>query len=61
MTLEYTNLTHFAETNSQEIGKDKSVFNSSVAQDTPTAKWIKEQTSDFIKNISQEKANTVHI
>ena len=28
---------NFAETKSQEIVKDKSVFNSYVAQDTPTA------------------------
>ena len=50
---------NFAETKSQEIGKDKSVFDSYVAQDTPTAKWIKEKASDFIKNISQEKVNTL--
>ena len=43
---------NFAGTKPQEIGKDKSVFNSSVAQDTPTARWIKEKVSDFIKNIS---------
>ena len=50
---------NFAETKFQEIGKDKSVFNSSVAQNTPTAKWIKEKPSDFIKNISQEKVKTL--
>ena len=50
---------NFAKTKFQEIGKGKSVFNSSVAQDTPTAKWIKEKASDFIKNISQEKVNTL--
>ena len=50
---------NFAGTKSQEIGKDKSVFNSYVAQDTPTAKWIEEKASDFIRNISQEKVNTL--
>ena len=49
----------FAETRSQETGKGKSVFNSYVAQDSPTAKWMKEKASDFIKNISQEKMNTL--
>ena len=50
---------NFAQTKSQEIAKDKSVFNSYVAQDPPTARRIKEKASDFIKNISKEKVNTL--
>ena len=50
---------NFAGTKPQVIGKDKSAFNSYVAHDTPTAKWIEEKASDFIRNISQEKVNTL--
>ena len=45
--------------NLKKLAKINQYLNSYVAQDTPTPKWIKEKASDFIKNISQEKMNTL--